>query len=106
MKYTVENLAISQEMDILKTIIVEILKEWKTPNGEFVGFWRGYDALWYEIIDKNFLFLMPGVKHAMKKLAKEGVVELRPLLNSEGKLCGKGWFLKQESKEMINERRN
>ncbi len=76
-------------MKTIKADIIEILTDWGSDgHGEFDGMWYGYESLLQEINEP-----INTLQKAMKELAKENKVELRPTYDHDYKLNGRGWFL-------------
>jgi hypothetical protein len=73
--------------------ILDVLRnDWGNRCGEFEAYWFGYEAL-KDALHENLIYVdIATIKVAMKELAKQNKVELRPTYNDEWVLCGRGWF--------------
>jgi len=81
-------------MNTTEIAILEIMRnDWTLNTGPFDGYWYGYDALKDCLLKKGIKDVtIKDLKQAMKKLSKQGLVELRPSYNIDFKLSGRGWF--------------
>jgi hypothetical protein len=73
--------------------ILDILRnDWGNRCGEFEAYWFGYEAL-KDALHENLIYVdVATIKVAMKELAKQNKVELRPTYNQDWKISGRGWF--------------
>ena len=71
-----------------KERVMKVIKGWSAETtGGFDGYWHGYEMLCDETGAP-----VSELKRIMKELSKDGCVELRPTYNTDGVLCGRGWF--------------
>lgn len=78
----------------MEKAIIEVLKIWGKPNFDFDGIWYGYPALLDEINEHlEIKATLPQLKREMKSLKEKGIVDYLTTFDSEGNLCGKGYFL-------------
>lgn len=73
--------------------ILEVLRnDWGNRCGEFEAYWFGYEAL-KDALHENLIYVdVATIKVAMKELAKQNKVELRPTYDDDWKISGRGWF--------------
>ena len=73
--------------------ILNILRnDWGNRCGEFEAYWFGYEAL-KDALHENLIYVdVATIKVAMKELAKQNKVELRPTYDEDWKISGRGWF--------------
>jgi len=73
--------------------ILDVLRnDWGNRCGEFEAYWFGYESL-KDALHENLIYVdIATIKVAMKELAKQNKVELRPTYNEDWKISGRGWF--------------
>jgi hypothetical protein len=80
-----------------KQDILNIMERWSSIHHEFDGFWNGYSALLDELLTiyPYHSITIKKLKMEMKELSSKGLVEMRPAYDSDYRLCGSGWFIKE-----------
>lgn len=85
----------------LRDGIIDVLKTWDKPNGDFDAMWYGYESLLDELKERGYTPKLTRLKKEIKQLASEGIIELLPLHDDEHKICGRGWFINSKSPDTI-----
>lgn len=78
----------------LGIFILDVLIDWGNIGGEFDGYWLGYDSLKEALQEKGIECDIKRLKKEMKTLSEQNKVELRYTYNSDYKIAGRGWFIK------------
>lgn len=85
----------------LADAVLKVLKKWNKPNGDFDAMWYGYECLMDEIKQEGHSPTVRELKKEIKNLKQSGKIELRPTYDYEYHLSGRGWFLCEETPQVV-----